>query len=581
MRPEPSSTKIVNGRKILIYNERNIDDLLYDEIFDPDNEESGNIYPSLYSRVMKKDGSLWFVYKQDPAIFKSYISPCRIPSESEIDGNNDDVQIISYGNDEFYLYLDDKTKPFGLRPDAKLIFFGNDLVEYVLFHSIAGGTNEVVSMYFDSTGNFVSNRIPLIKESINGNTGTRPSNCHTTINLVEGEAVQMQVYDSKGNLASTQTLYVRNTISLNDLGTLSVPITGLEFTSPQMMNKDECFIYEKQDISHLNIQPYLAYADGSKIAVNIDSQKCFLLGADDYIAAYPGYSQTVMLKYFLNRKESALNAETVNETRFITKSIKITTKMNTERYSVKVGIFPVFRESTNKWTLHFFAYTGDRDHVYNCTDIVQYSTGKEFHDDVDYYGKEQHIEIKYNLQELFNATNEVIGVQSFYITVWNPKVYVKYTFKEDVEADTVYGADSSLMRRPVIYYDNELDMYFIPTTVFNNWDAVVESFYLNAKPPFNSGTETVAPTPTHFNIRDIDNGQMLISSPISGETYDQAWPITLGATKLVNRNVIVEFLKTDTSGSGSYEILFGVPVDVIAGKYNTDENRIYLRGEVK
>lgn len=582
MRPAPSETKVVQGRKILIYNERNIDDLLYDEIFDPDNINSGNIYPSLYSRVMKTDGSLWYVSRQDPTIYKSYLSPCRIPSENELNGSDsNNVQVISYGDDEFYLYLDDKTKPFGLRPDAKLIFFGNDLVEYILVHNIPGGGEEIVSMYFDATGNFTSNRIPLIKENISGNSGTRPSNCHTTIELTEGEPVTLQIFDSKGNLASSQTLYVRNTISLNDLGAGSVPIVGLEFTSPQALNKDECFIHEKQDISHLNIQPYLAYADGTTVNINIDNQKCFLLGADDYIPAYPGYSQTVILKYYLNRKESATNPDTIDESRFITKSIKISTRMNTEKYSVKLSIFPVFRESKNAWELHLFAYTADRDHVYNCTDIIQYVEGKEFHGEVDYYGKEQEIEFRYNLQDIFHATNEVLGTQSFRITVWNPKAYVKYTFKEDADIDTVYGADSSLMRRPIIYYDKTLDMYFIPTTVFRNWDAVIESFYRAANPPFNTETESVAPTPTHFNIRDIDNGQMLISAPISGETYDQAWPITFGAAKLSGRNTIVEFLTKDTNGEGNFEILYGVPVDVTDGVYNTDANRITLNGRIR
>lgn len=574
MRPAPSDQKVVNGRTVLIYNERNIDDLLFDEVFDPDNPESGNIFPSLYSRIMKKDGSLWYVNRQDKDKYKSYFAPCRIPNESEMGGVSDTVQVISYGNDEFYLYIDDKTKPFGLRPDAKLIFFGNDITEYILTRSLADGTTEVVSMYFDSTGNFVSNRIPMVKESIGGNTGLRPTNCHTTLNLSEGETVQLLVFDSKGNQASKQTLFVRNTLSLNDLNSLAIPILGMGFTSPQMRNSEECYIYEKQDVSHLNIQPYLTYADGTRVAINIDNQKCFLLGADDYIPAYPGYSQTVVLKYFLNRKESALSPEMVNEVRFITKDIKIITVLNTEAYSVKIGVFPVWRAKSNMWMLRWFAYTADRDHVYDVTDKVEISQLTPFNGGVDAFGKEQAIEIKYNLSDLFSVSDDVLGVQNFWITVWNPNAYVKYTFREDAEGKLVYGADSAISRRPIIHYDKDLDRYFIPTSVFHNWEAVVESFYYNSNPPYNPSEETKAPEPTHFNIRDIDNGQMLISSPIPGATYDQAWAITFGATKLSGRNVIVEFLYNDINGDGSYEIIFGVPVDVVDGTYNTELNRL-------
>ncbi len=574
MRPTPDESKVVNGRTILIYNARNIDDLLFDEVYDPDNENSGNIFPSMYSRIMKKDGSLWYVSKQNKETYKSYFTPCRIPSETEMDGTSDDVQIISYGNDEFYLYLDDKVKPYGLRPDAKLIFFSNDITEYLLQRSLADGTKEIISMYFDAAGNFVNNRIPLTRETVGGNTGLRPTNCHTTLDLIEGEAVQLLVFDSKGNQASQQTLFVRNTLSLNDLNALSVPIMDLEYTSPQQRNANECYIYEKQDISHLNIQPYLVYADGTKVAVNIDNQKCFLLGAADYIPAYPGYSQPVLLKYFLNRRESALNPEMINDIRFITKEIKIITVKNTDKYSVKVGIFPVWRSRTNTWVLRWFAYTADRDHVYDVTDKVTFNELTPFDGSVAAFGKDQQIEIKYQLSELFDVDDDVIGVQNFWITVWNPNAYVKYTFREDEEGKIVYGADSATSRRPIIHYDKKLDMYFIPTSIFRNWDAVVESFYRNANPPFNPSEESTAPTPTHFNIRDIDNGQMLISSPIAGETFDQAWPITFGATKLSGRNVIVEFLYHDVSGAGTFEIVFGVPVDVADGVYNTEEARI-------
>lgn len=577
MRSDPTSIATVEGKTILIYNERNIDDLLFDEIYDPDNPTgSGNIFPSLFSRVMKSDGSLWYVSSQDVDRYKSYISPCRIPNQSELDGETDTIQTVSYGNDEFYLYVDNKIKPYGLRPDAKLIFFGNDITEYILQRSLNDGTKEVVSMYFDSTGNFVSNRIPLIVESVAGTTGIRPSNCHTTLTLVEGEAVDLLLFDNKGNQVSQQKLYVRDTISLNDLNSSGIPITGLEFESPQMSNADECYIFEKQDISHLNIQPYLVYADGARIAINIDNQKCFLLGADEYVPSYPGYSQTVIIKYFLNRKELALTPEIVDSARFITKDIKIVTVMNTEQYSVKLSVIPVWRSNLNKWELRWFAYTGDRDHMYDVTDQVTYAEDKDFKGTVDYYGKMQNIEIRYNLQSIFNVTDELIGIQTFWITVWNPNAYVKYTFKEDAEGKVVYGSDSSLSRRPIIHYDSKLDMYFIPTSIFGNWDAVVESFYRKANPPFNIDSESVAPTPTHFNIRDVDNGQMLISSPIPGNTFDQAWPITFGATKLVNRNVVVEFLRSDVSGNGAFEILYGVPVDVTTGEYNTELNRIKI-----
>ena len=133
----------------------------------------------------------------------------------------------------------------------------------------------------------------------------------------------------------------------------------------------------------------------------------------------------------------------------------------------------------------------------------------------------------------------------------------------------VYGTDSSLSRRPVIHYDVTRNQYFIPTSIFQNQEAFIESFYRKARPFFDTRTETQAPTPTHFVIRDTTTGQQLIAHPIEVEEYGTAWSTVATAPNLNGAVVLVEFL---LEVNNNFMILYGVPVDVRIGVFNDITN---------
>ena len=87
----------------------------------------------------------------------------------------------------------------------------------------------------------------------------------------------------------------------------------------------------------------------------------------------------------------------------------------------------------------------------------------------------------------------------------------------------------------------------------------MESFYLLARPQYDSRTESEPPTPTHFTIRDAYSGQMLIAEPIRNDEYHQLWSMLAGSEDYTGQVLIVEFLE---EVDGNFELLFGVPVDV-------------------
>lgn len=550
------------GKTIILYNNRKPDAYGMDDIYDPNDPQSGKYFPSLYSLVVDSEGRLYYVSDRNTTTYGVTLTPCSYVSTEE----DTEVTIVSYGNDKFCLYIDTRTDPHRLVVDAKFLVYGNNLVEYSLYQIDESGEEQCISQYYDAAGNFVSNRIPLQSISETYPAYKFPTNCHTTYDLIEGDPVTLRAYNNIGNLAAEITLYVRNAQWMNDLASHTNPIVSLNADALQMMG-DDFFIYEKQDVSHLNIQPYLLYADGSRQNINVDNKRCFIYGLEDVEPSYPGRSQSIVIKYFLNYKETTTQS-TSDERRLLTCTKKIVVVDNENDYTVKLSCVPLWSSVYNTWQLRWFAYTDDRQGVYDVTDLAKLNANYPFDGTSASFGNEQRIVVDYDLQSIFQTDDPITGAQTLYITLWDKEKYERYTFRDTKDDTFIYGVDGSITRRPVIHYDETIEQYFIPTSIFENVDAVIESFYTLARPPYNPSVETVAPTPTHFTVRDTQNGRQIIGGPIALTEYGQCWPTIIGVTIQPGSTVLVEFLYQESDTS--FAILYGVPVDVYAGTFNTE-----------
>ena len=91
----------VNGTTLIIYNNRKPDSYAYADIFDPDNPQSGKYFPSLYSIVIKEDGSVWYVATRNENTYKVTLKPINIV---KTDDSDTEISVVSYGNDRYCLY---------------------------------------------------------------------------------------------------------------------------------------------------------------------------------------------------------------------------------------------------------------------------------------------------------------------------------------------------------------------------------------------------------------------------------------------------------------------------------------------
>ena len=562
---------------IVLFKDKRPDSLFLSQVYDPDLDGpyvDGNArqIPHEGSLVIDDSetgkGNLYYVASVDSR-YKSTLLPCKLLVTEE---NEEVIKILSYGNDKFYLFFDDRVRPTQLNIDGKLIVFGTRLTEYRLVRTNRDGKEEIISAYIDTNGGYRGERIPLM--DIGEKTGAKQlTNCHTFLTtLVDGDTVKAEIYDSTGVLSIIVELFVKRATILNDLSSSNSLIVNFDAYSNQMLGTD-FYLYQKQDPTHLFITPRLEYSDGTTEDVTINNIDCFIYGLENFQPSFPGQKQKIMIKKYLTYKQMSSIDQQIGGKKFVTCEKIINIISNETLDGIKVSVVPIYDKNTESYSLKYVAYSDKKDKVLDVTAYVEEAT--KF--DGTKIGQEQIHIFDVDLSKVFDIDVTNIYRQVCYITLRPYTEFQRYVLSDNSNHTPSYGVDGSTMRRPIIYYDSTIERYFIPTSRFANKEAFLEAFYYNSNPPFDT-RETIEPVvPTHFTVRALDTLATIITTPIEIEQYNQAWNITRQGdpSMLVGYNVMVEFLQQ--SANGEFNILYGAPVDVFLSdteytEYNTEDN---------
>jgi hypothetical protein len=560
-------------KPLYLFEDRKIDIIQLEQLYDPDLHQVitspddatkiGLIVPTVRTIVIGPGPKFtkYDVIEVNPDTFKSTLQKWTIEA-SYID----ETYFINYGNDQFCLFFDDRVKPVQLLVDGKFMVFGEANTEYKLKRvNPATQVKETISIYLDSDGNYVSDRIPLRSVTHPMPSGWKIcTNCHTLLHpteLLEGDLITLEIYNNLGELTATFILVTRRSVPLNDLYPELNPIVGFDATALQMKG-DTFVLYEKQDERHLGIQPYLTFADGMIENITIDNEHCFLYGFEDFIPSFPGLTRKLLIKYFLDHRQQSALAQTDRKTRYLSVEKDLIIIPNESSLGMKISIIPLWDNVDKKWVLRFLSYTERQDQVY---DVTQYVT-MELPFDGTKYNEIQHIQYSIPLQQVFGVLTNDVYRQGTWIVVFLPTEYQKYIFKDSPNSNLVYGIEASGIRRPVLHYDTNIEKYFIPTSIFKNHYAFLEAFYYAGNPPYNLNNTTQPITPDYFTVRDLNSLSTVIATPIETEQYYQSWNIipSINHGRLVNSTVMVEFLK---KVGDEYKIIYGAPVEVSIGSY--------------
>ena len=548
---------------ITLFQQQKPDIYLRSQIYDSVNNPTGDVIPKvgdLVQDIQNNQGVLYYVQTVDPVTHNSTLAQETIIAVE--DGSDDSLaSVVSYKNDIYTLYFDNRTKPWTIQPDSHTIVRGISNANYEVLR-YPGTPNEVsIALVYDASGTFMGDRPALMPlSSDNPGFGSYFQQCNTTADLVDGEELELVIYNSYGAERARITCTAKqSTIQNENAGRVPV-IVGLTIGSAQLRSNNEIYIYERQDPGSLALTVTVNYDDGTAIDVPIDNQRCFEYGLSGFVASYPGLQQTILIKYMISNDQNVSQALLAQNDRYITAEISLVVIPNELTSPVKLAVIPRWNPNLNLYTLFYYLYKVDGTGVTNVTQWVTVSEGS-FNGGL--FGTAQDFTVLVDLQQVDPVTYlaPTPYQQEVIITLQPATIYQRYTLRDAINSLYVYGVDAPNNRRPVLHYDVNRQQYFVPTSLFPSSDSFLQSFYTESSPPYDTSTSTLPPTPTHFLLRDPATGLALVATPLPINAYEVAFSITGSGdpSRYVSSNVIVEFIvELDNNTS---QIIFGASAD--------------------
>lgn len=520
------------------------------------------IVPAVGSLVRDVDGTGLWVTAIDPVtLYPSYLA---MSSDNQ---NDNVVSLINFGNSQFRLYGDYRAAPYPVTPDSKCIFIGKSPRLYTLSRYPGTAKETIISKYYDATGKLVSEKIPLRALDTTNTSWYLPRTNITDV-LDDNEEILAKIYDESGVEVQNVRLFAKQSSIINENVIYSPTIVGMTVSGNQQLADGTFFLYEKQSFTSLGLRVSLIYDDGSQQQTTIDNVKCFLYGESDFISSFSGLRQYATVKYFRSQNE-AISPSVADKTgQMISVKIPITVVPNTLGTTVKIMPLPLYNASIAQYVMRYYMYFGDGRSFVDVSGYVNIANGKTLVKDASYFGVQQTVTLTVDMSKVdpTNYPTSALYQQTMVIQFGPPNMPVRWTIKDAATSPYTYGQDNSSSRRPSIRFDASRSQYFIPSFIFGNTAAFINSFYTQSAPPYDPTVAQIPQQPTHFLLRDIVTGAMIVTAPIPIANYTAPFNILGDAGgQYVGSAVVVEFL--NIINTNTRNVLFGVPVDVTAGTY--------------
>ncbi len=413
-----------------------------------------------------------------------------------------------YPSESYRLFVDPMVQPVLAAPDSRLWFYGSMVDHYKIFFGsdISTEHGEVISRFFDQSGNFLSDAIPVNEVNVPDLPNTNPGHYNVKAPAVgylsralnNGELVTLVAYSDDGNVVSIAHLIVRNTKAIRhaDLGTRYV--RSIQIESPFLSSSDPQVLEFPINVpvQSLPMTAVVNYSNGNKLRLGIDGGQAALLGLEDFIASVTGQKFPLVLRYNLSADEVAVStAPTTSRSMLLEYEARSIAADGA--YEVKLFVYPQWVNAANGYRLEYWLYNLDRQTFYNVTPWVELGNTSAPYRPTD-YGIEQTITVALNLNEVDGRFAPFRHVQTFKITLFNrgDTYNANWMVYHTTTQEMPFGRDMFA------------DMEYVNT---NYWrlrignghqtkESWVRSMFYSIQPLFNAENEVRAPEPTHFRI---------------------------------------------------------------------------------
>jgi len=437
----------------------------------------------------------------------------------------------------FRVYVDTSVNPHVVAVDAACEVHGS-MVSYcrIFRGSDLTSAGNIMSLLYDSAGNVIGDKIPLEKVVVPSGTNVAVWGvpvCYTMQEPPNGEQVTIVFYSDTDAVVSKAVLLVDNSAFIRAPNAATKYISGISLECPFLSTTDSRVINLPQNvlIQSMNMVGVLHYSDGSIRKMPVDNTKFSLLGLEAYLSTIVGQQASVILRYQLSAGEIAYGT-TTGQVASITETYKVITAREDNAYSVKLYGYPEWVDSVSGYTLRWFMYTGNRDVVYDVTDLVDYSQSPAPLNPT-LYGAQQTIVVGVNLSAVNGAYKNYRHVQTETLALLGPGTQrtTNWQIYFDQNQSPPYGVNNHADLTFVNYNYYKLK-YDLGETDVTAW---LQRLYFAARPLVDTNKEAVPPTPTHFRIK---YGAFNYVFPISQWADEQIVGNGLGD----NATLYIEFL---------------------------------------
>lgn len=409
-------------------------------------------------------------------------------------------------SDTYRCYIDKSVLPYKLVVDQRL-YINSVLTKYVkIFQgSKLNGTDKVISAFYDASGNFLGDNVPLELAAMpNGQNYAVKSvqPCYTKAELADGDKVTVVAYADDGGVVSTRQLLVQNTAFIRSTDASLKYVTAITLESPFISDADPNTLQYPLNVplSGFNLFGVVHYSDGSKLRMPVDGTKFKVMGFEHYVATVVGQKFTFTLKYTLSPNEIVYSAQTgtPDGERFKTETYTAITQNQDGAYTVKLFAAPVFDTVANQYRLDWYLYNLDRNVAINVTPYVRYATNTPGFQPAA-YGINQQLQVNLNLNDVNGAYKKWVFTQTLGIVLYRQatdQTGDPWAIWYDPAQEPPYGKDLHAK----VQFVNQNLKYVDISLGLTDQAAWLAKILPASRPLFDPASEPTYPAPNMFSF---------------------------------------------------------------------------------
>lgn len=446
--------------------------------------------------------------------------------------------------DTYRLLINTNVSPYRMNVDARLQVSAKSAQYCKIFKGTnISSTGTVISQWYDNTGNFVSENLPMDLVSgtnLIGNVGIKSVTPGWTAAILnDGDLVTAVIFAADGTPLSIRTLFVQNTGFVRGTDAYSKAVFSIALESPFLSATNSTTINYPVNVplNALNLVGVVNYSDGSQSRFAVDGTKFSVSGLEAYAPTIVGQTVPIVLKYRLQAGETAYGSQNGASNHFSEEYTLVTTAVDGS-YQVQLYCYPVWVSAQSGYRLSWFMYDLDRSVNYNVTGLVQIDPAVGAFSPTN-YGAKQTIRAFLNLKNVSAIYQNFVHIQNVDIVLNSPATtrtprggLANWLVTQQGGSVPLLGAGVYATYSQLSQNNYQLSLAGDFTT-YADW---LNAYYTLSRPLYNPNVETTPPAPTHFNVVA---GGVTTTYPIT------SWNSTLVLTQPLTNNdtVYLEFFQ--------------------------------------